>query len=83
MGFCGLLACSDSFLDVNPVTDLTEDSFYLNAKDAERALVGCYDGFRTLWTMALPSPQLRRSCRTTVSEAPVKVMEAVTRCSTI
>lgn len=56
MGFFGLLACSDSFLDVNPITDLTEDSFYLNAKDAERALVGCYDGFRTLWDDGIAFP---------------------------
>lgn len=56
MGFAGLTACADSFLDVNPITDLTEDSFYLNAKDAERALVGCYDGFRGVWEEGVAFP---------------------------
>jgi len=43
----GLLsACSDSFLNVDPKTQLLDANFYKTQADAEMALVGCYDGYQ-------------------------------------
>jgi hypothetical protein len=43
----GLLAsCSESFLDVESKTSLTDQNFYKTEADAEMALVGCYDGYQ-------------------------------------
>lgn len=42
----GLLSCSESFLDVNPMTSVLDQNFYKTVDDAEMALVGCYDGFQ-------------------------------------
>ena len=42
----GLFSCTDSFLDVESKTDVTEGNFYKTIADAEMALVGCYDGFQ-------------------------------------
>jgi hypothetical protein len=42
----GLLSCTDSFLDTESKTSLTDDNFYKTIADAEMALVGCYDGFQ-------------------------------------
>lgn len=42
----GLFSCTDSFLDTESKTDLTEGNFYKTIADAEMALVGCYDGFQ-------------------------------------
>lgn len=42
----GLYSCTDSFLDTESKTDLTEGNFYKTIADAEMALVGCYDGFQ-------------------------------------
>ncbi|MBK5721141.1 RagB/SusD family nutrient uptake outer membrane protein [Dysgonomonas sp. Marseille-P4677] len=42
----GLCSCSDSFLDAESKTNLTDDGFYKNIADAEMALIGCYDGFQ-------------------------------------
>lgn len=39
-------ACSSSFLDVEPITDVLENNFYKTIEDAEMALVGCYDGYQ-------------------------------------
>lgn len=43
----GLLSsCSDSFLNVEPKTQLLDANFYKTQADAEMALVGCYDGYQ-------------------------------------
>ena len=41
-----LFSCSDSFLDVESITEPTTDNFYRTIDDAERALIGCYDGWQ-------------------------------------
>ena len=45
LGF-GLSSCSNSFLDVESETNITDDNFYKTLADAEMALVGCYDGYQ-------------------------------------
>lgn len=42
----GLSGCSESFLDVNPMTSVLDNNFYKTVADAEMALIGCYDGFQ-------------------------------------
>lgn len=42
----GVSSCSDSFLDVQSKTDGNTDTFYKTQQDANRALIGCYDGWR-------------------------------------
>lgn len=39
-------SCSDSFLDTESKTESNTDSFYKTQTDANRALIGCYDGWR-------------------------------------
>jgi len=39
-------SCSDSFLDVESKTQTVKDNFYKSDSDANRALIGCYDGLR-------------------------------------
>jgi hypothetical protein len=39
-------SCSDSFLNVEPKTQLLDANFYKTQADAEMALVGCYDGYQ-------------------------------------
>lgn len=40
------LPSCDKFLDLTPVSDLTQSNAYQSASDAEAALVGCYDAFQ-------------------------------------
>ena len=42
----GLTACSDSFLDTSSKTESNTANFYKTQNDANRALIGCYDGWR-------------------------------------
>ena len=42
----GVTSCADSFLDVESKTESTTGTFYKTEKDAYRALIGCYDGWR-------------------------------------
>ena len=44
--FLGLLTLSSCSLETEPLTDLTDTSFYANTDDAYTALVGCYDGLQ-------------------------------------
>ena len=46
-GLC-LTSCADSFLDVESKTESNVDNFYSTQKDAVRALIGCYDGWRQI-----------------------------------
>lgn len=41
-----LSSCSDSFLDVESITETNTETFYKSESDANRALMGCYDGYR-------------------------------------
>jgi len=49
-------ACKKGFLDVEPITTVTEENFYKTPKDAYTALVGCYDGMQTVWTDGVSLP---------------------------
>ncbi len=42
----GLFSCSDSYLDTESKTNLTDGSFYKTVADMEMALIGCYDGYQ-------------------------------------
>lgn len=44
----GLASCTDSFLDVTSKTESSTGTFYKTEKDAYRALIGCYDGWRQI-----------------------------------
>ena len=48
LGLAGmaLTGCSESFLDVQSLTESNTDNFYKTQNDANRALIGCYDGWR-------------------------------------
>ncbi|MHB9142610.1 MAG: RagB/SusD family nutrient uptake outer membrane protein [Paludibacter sp.] len=39
-------SCSESILDVQPMTSILDQNFYKTEADAEMALVGCYDGYQ-------------------------------------
>lgn len=45
-GFLGMTSCSESFLDITSKTESNTENFYKTEKDAWRALIGCYDGWR-------------------------------------
>lgn len=51
-------ACSDSFLDSEPITDITEQNFYKTKADAEKAIIGCYDGIQVLYASGVAFPVL-------------------------
>ncbi len=42
----GMSSCAESFLDVESKTESTTGTSYKNERDAWRALIGCYDGWR-------------------------------------
>ena len=46
VGLLGMSSCSESFLDVNSMTNSNTDNFYKTEADAWRALIGCYNGWR-------------------------------------
>ena len=41
-------SCKKDFLDSTPITEATEENFYRTKMDAQRAVVGCYDGLQGL-----------------------------------
>ncbi|WP_163710665.1 RagB/SusD family nutrient uptake outer membrane protein [Mangrovibacterium lignilyticum] len=51
-------ACSDSFLDSEPTTSLTDGNFYKTKDDAELAIVGCYDGVQAIYNNGIAFPVL-------------------------
>ncbi len=51
-------ACSESFLDVEPITEFNELSFYKTKADAELAIVGCYDGMQSMYNGGVAFPIL-------------------------
>ena len=56
LGVAALGACSDDFLDTQPITTVTESNFYRTPEDAFTALVGCYDGLQTIWAAGVSFP---------------------------
>lgn len=49
-------ACSESFLDSDPLTERTDVNFYKTTGDAWTALVGCYDGLQRVWGGGISFP---------------------------
>ncbi|MDS1032473.1 RagB/SusD family nutrient uptake outer membrane protein [Porphyromonadaceae sp. NP-X] len=49
-------ACSSSFLDSEPITELTDANFYKTTEDAEMAIVGCYDGLQLIYAEGVAFP---------------------------
>lgn len=58
LGMLLLSACSESFLDSEPITSLTDGNFYQTTEDAELAIVGCYDGIQILYSSGVAFPVL-------------------------
>ncbi|RVU03022.1 RagB/SusD family nutrient uptake outer membrane protein [Mucilaginibacter limnophilus] len=50
-----LSGCS-KFLDVEPITQVTDQNFYKTPDDAFKALVGCYDGLQQIWANGMSFP---------------------------
>lgn len=48
-GLVLLTGCSD-FLNSDPITTLVESNYYATEKDAQTALIGCYDGLQSIYT---------------------------------
>ena len=42
----GITGCSESYLDVESTTNVTTENYYKTIDDADRALIGCYDGWQ-------------------------------------
>lgn len=49
-------SCGDSFLDSEPITQITDGNFYKTPDDAYKALVGCYDGLQIIWADGISFP---------------------------
>ncbi|TXK20974.1 RagB/SusD family nutrient uptake outer membrane protein, partial [Pontibacter qinzhouensis] len=56
LGLLSLGACGDDFIDAEPITTLTEANFYRTPADADRALIGCYDGLQRVWSDGISFP---------------------------
>jgi hypothetical protein len=55
-GLFVMAACGEEFLDRQPLTSLTEETFYKTPDDAFKALVGCYDGLQRVWSEGIALP---------------------------
>ena len=42
----GVTSCGNDFLDVSSKTETSTGNYYKNQSDADRALIGCYDGWQ-------------------------------------
>ena len=49
-----IVSCSESFLDVESKTESTTGNFYRTLNDANRALIGCYDGWQRTSGIGMP-----------------------------
>lgn len=56
LGFLSIGSCTDSFLETEPITTITEENFYRTPDDAYRALAGCYDGLQQVWNGGIAFP---------------------------
>lgn len=54
-------SCSD-FLDSDPRTQKTDKNFYKTKSDAEKAIVGCYDGLQQVWAEGIAFPVMSEIC---------------------
>lgn len=61
VGIISLSSCSD-FLDAEPKTDITDENFYKTKADAEKAIVGCYDGLQQVWSAGVAFPVSSEIC---------------------
>ncbi|MCB0636311.1 MAG: RagB/SusD family nutrient uptake outer membrane protein [Lewinella sp.] len=46
LGLMAFAACSEDFLDAEPITQVTDVNFYKTPADAYAGMVGCYDGMQ-------------------------------------
>lgn len=56
LGVLAFSGCTESYLDVKPITTVTDENFYKTPQDAYRALVGCYDGLQRVWVGGISFP---------------------------
>jgi len=49
-------SCKKSFLEVQPLTTVTDENFYKTPADGYKALVGCYDGLQLIWSAGVALP---------------------------
>lgn len=54
-------SCSD-YLDTEPKTQITDENFYKTKADAEKAIVGCYDGLQQVWNSGVAFPVSSEIC---------------------
>lgn len=54
-------SCSD-FLDSEPKKQITDENFYRTKADAEKAIVGCYDGLQQVWNEGIAFPVMSEIC---------------------
>jgi len=51
-----IAGCKKDFLDLQPLTERTEQNFYRTPADANTALIGCYDGLQQVWNGGIALP---------------------------
>lgn len=60
-GLLGLNSCSD-YLDDGPRTQTTDENYYKTKADAEKAIIGCYDGLQQVWSAGIAFPVMSEIC---------------------
>src|SRR5215218_8500089 len=56
LGMLAMGACKEDFLETSPLTTGTESNYYKTPDEANRALVGCYDGLHLIWASGISFP---------------------------
>lgn len=51
-----LVSCSDSFLETEVLTRITDENFYSTPDEVFQALVGCYDALQLIWSDGIALP---------------------------
>jgi hypothetical protein len=54
--FVVLFSACEDYLDTEQVTRVTEGNYFNTPAEAERALVGCYDGLQIIWEFGVALP---------------------------
>lgn len=62
LGVFYLTSCSKTFLDSEPITTITDVNFYKTKADANKALIGCYDGLQRVYNDGIAMPILSEVC---------------------
>lgn len=57
----GLSSCSD-YLNEDPATQIKKENFYKTKADAEKAIIGCYDGLQQVWSSGIAFPVMSEVC---------------------